>query len=156
MTAAIFGPVASARTAAPAWSAGSSYRPGDLVSYVGICYACLRAHLAQAGQEPPAAPALWRVFSGGETEVPATPTGLAAVPDGPTRIVVSWNQADRAERYELQADGSILSATSPFLHRNLAPGSSHSYRVRALNAAGLSPWSEAVVCASEKAPAPSR
>ena len=106
-----------------------------------------------AGQEPPAAPALWRVFSGGETEAPAAPTGLTAVPDGPTRIVVSWNQTDRAERYELQADGAILAATSPFLHRNLAPGSSHLYRVRALNAAGTSPWSEAVACASERAQA---
>jgi protocatechuate 3,4-dioxygenase beta subunit len=42
------------------WSAGTAYRPGDRVTYGGRGYACLQAHTAQAGWEPPSAPALWR------------------------------------------------------------------------------------------------
>ena len=131
----------------PAWTAGTSYKVGDLVSYVGITYICRQAHQSRAGQEPPAAPDLWRVFSGIENDPPAVPKGLAAVPDGPDRIVVSWSQTEGASGYDLQVDGaSVEGAASPFIHRSLARGSAHAYRVRAVNAAGRSPWSEAVTC----------
>ncbi|KUH35948.1 MULTISPECIES: carbohydrate-binding protein [Streptomyces] len=42
------------------WSPGTAYRPGDRVTYGGRGYVCLQAHTAQAGWEPPGAPALWR------------------------------------------------------------------------------------------------
>ncbi|WP_228976446.1 carbohydrate-binding protein [Streptomyces sp. DH12] len=42
------------------WAPGTAYRPGDRVTYGGRGYACLQAHTAQAGWEPPSAPALWR------------------------------------------------------------------------------------------------
>ncbi|GAA3900491.1 dioxygenase [Streptomyces gulbargensis] len=44
------------------WAAGATYRPGDSVTYGGRGYACLQAHTAQAGWEPPNAPALWRLL----------------------------------------------------------------------------------------------
>ncbi|MER7625490.1 carbohydrate-binding protein [Streptomyces sp. NPDC126503] len=44
------------------WAAGTTYRPGDSVTYGGRGYACLQAHTAQAGWEPPNAPALWRLL----------------------------------------------------------------------------------------------
>ena len=131
----------------PAWTAGTTYKVGDLVSYVGVTYLCRQAHLARAGQEPPAAPDLWRVFSGIENDPPAVPRGLAAKPDGPDRNVVSWSQSERASSYDLQVDGATVEGvSSPYIHRGLAHGSTHAYRVRAVNAAGPSPWSEAVAC----------
>ncbi|UNO39264.1 carbohydrate-binding protein [Streptomyces sp. MST-110588] len=42
------------------WAAGTDYRPGDRVTYGGAPYACLQAHTARAGWEPPAVPALWQ------------------------------------------------------------------------------------------------
>ncbi|MFE6287635.1 carbohydrate-binding protein [Streptomyces sp. NPDC057877] len=42
------------------WTQGATYRVGDRVTYAGRAYACLQAHTAQPGWEPPAAPALWR------------------------------------------------------------------------------------------------
>ena len=134
----------------PAWVAGTAYREGDLVTYVGVTYVCLRAHTAQAGREPPAAPDLWRVFSGSVTEAPAVPQGLAAAADGVNRIVVSWSQVPGATAYDLQADGVLVAGiTSPHVHRGLAPGSTHVYRVRSVNDAGSSAWSETVACATD-------
>lgn len=43
----------------PAWTAGTAYRVGDLVSYAGLSYRCRQAHTALAGWEPPNTPALW-------------------------------------------------------------------------------------------------
>ncbi|MFH9419750.1 carbohydrate-binding protein [Streptomyces sp. NPDC017529] len=42
------------------WAAGTEYRAGDQVTYGGASYACLQAHTARDGWEPPAVPALWR------------------------------------------------------------------------------------------------
>ncbi|GAA0596871.1 carbohydrate-binding protein [Streptomyces crystallinus] len=41
------------------WAVGTSYRSGDRVTYGGRTYACLQAHTAQPGWEPPNVPALW-------------------------------------------------------------------------------------------------
>lgn len=54
----VSGTTAPASTA-PAWSAGTSYTVGALVSYNGATYKCLQAHTALVGWEPPATPALW-------------------------------------------------------------------------------------------------
>ena len=141
--------VALAQSVYPAWAPATAYKQGDLVTYLGVAYLCLKAHTSQAGQEPPAAPALWRVFSGVENEPPGTPRDLVAVPDGPNRIVVSWSQVQGASSYDLQVDGALVEGvTNPYLHKALAQGSSHAYRVRAVNDAGKSPWSEAVLCAT--------
>jgi chitinase len=141
-----------AQSVYPAWAPNTPYKRGDLVSYVGVAYLCLQAHTSQAGQEPPAAPALWRVYSGTPSEAPATPTGLVAVADGPSRIVVSWSQAQGADSYDLRVDGALVEGvTNPFIHKDLAQGSSHAYQVRAVNDAGKSAWSEPVACATGRA-----
>ncbi|MEV4556819.1 carbohydrate-binding protein [Kitasatospora sp. NPDC049285] len=41
------------------WQVGASYRVGDLVTYGGLGYACIQAHTAYPGWEPPNVPALW-------------------------------------------------------------------------------------------------
>ncbi|MFD8209863.1 carbohydrate-binding protein [Streptomyces sp. NPDC059695] len=55
-------PTSTATTAPPGgtWTAGRAYKAGDAVTYGGRGYACLQAHTAQAGWEPPNVPALWR------------------------------------------------------------------------------------------------
>ncbi|GAB4188735.1 MAG: hypothetical protein OHK0022_00790 [Roseiflexaceae bacterium] len=46
-------------TGAPAWTAGTSYQVGNLVTYGGKTYRCRQAHTALTGWEPPNVPALW-------------------------------------------------------------------------------------------------
>lgn len=141
--------LAAAQAVYPAWTAGMPYKVGDLVTYVGVAYLCLQAHTSRPGQEPPAAPALWRVYCGKESEAPEVPKGLVAVGDGPNRIVVSWSQAEGATGYDLQVDGATVEGVSnPYFHKDLPQGSSHTYRVRAVNEAGKSAWSEAVTGAT--------
>ncbi len=145
-------PGTQAQSPASGWVAGAPYHAGDLVSYLGVTYQCLRDHTSRAGQEPPAAPDLWRVFSGADTQPPGLPQALAAVADGPSRIIVTWGPSQGAGTYEIQADGVTVSGVhSPFLHRDLQPASVHTYRVRALNEAGQSPWTEPVSCTTERA-----
>lgn len=140
-----------AQNAFPPWTAGTAYKEGDLVTYLGVTYICLQAHTARAGLEPPAAPNLWRVYGGTQAQPPAAPAGLAAVADGPHGIVVTWNVTPDATGYELMADGGVVAgAASPYLHRGLAPASTHTYRVRALNGAGASAWSEPVSCTTDR------
>lgn len=144
---ALLAPDPRAQLAHGAWAAGSSYREGDVVLYLGVDYRCLQAHVARAGLEPPAAPSLWRVFTAPERRTPPAPRGLSAVPGGPGRIVVAWNPVEGAASYDLQADGVVLTGVhAPYIHPGLAPGSAHAYRVRAVNEAGPGPWSEAATC----------
>ncbi|BDU78043.1 carbohydrate-binding protein [Mesoterricola sediminis] len=147
----VAGIAAQAQLVRPPWAAGTPYRAGDLVAYLGVDYRCLQAHLARTGLEPPAAPQLWRVFTAPEATPPAVPRGLAATADGPARILVTWGPVEGAQSYDLQVDGTLRSGMkSPFVHANLAPGSSHTYRVRAVNDAGPGAWSEAVQAATER------
>ncbi|WP_405403902.1 carbohydrate-binding protein [Streptomyces sp. NBC_01104] len=41
------------------WAPGASYNAGDRVTYGGVGYRCLQAHIALTGWEPPNVPALW-------------------------------------------------------------------------------------------------
>lgn len=43
-----------------AWTVGTAYSVGDLVTYNGATYKCLQAHTSQAGWTPSAVPALWQ------------------------------------------------------------------------------------------------
>lgn len=144
-------PPREAQNVYPAWAPGTPYKVGDLVSYLGVAYLCRQAHTSQAGQEPPAAPALWRVFCGNEAQAPAVPAALSATADGPSRVIVTWSPSQGASRYDLQVDGTVVEGVStPWIHRDLARASTHVYRVRAVNEAGTSAWSEPVTCASAR------
>lgn len=57
----------------PAWTAGTTYKIGDIVSYNGGNYQCIQGHTALVGWEPPIVPALWNPYNGGGGTV-ATPT----------------------------------------------------------------------------------
>ncbi|WP_031077093.1 carbohydrate-binding protein [Streptomyces sp. NRRL S-118] len=54
------GPGPSPTAPGGTWAAGTTYPAGARVTHAGRVYVCLQPHTAQAGWEPPAAPALWR------------------------------------------------------------------------------------------------
>lgn len=86
-------------------------------------------------------------FMGGSytQSVPAVPTGLTAAATGTSQINVAWSAVSDATGYDLEVDGTTINnVTSPYVHSGLALGSTHSYKVRAVNSTGTSAWSTAV------------
>ncbi len=78
---------------------------------------------------------------------PTRPANPAAVPVAPGSVDLSWDASPGAWSYdvEVRAPGGAFAAAgsptaSPFEHRNLLPGSTRTYRVRARNAGGVSRW----------------
>ncbi|RCX18766.1 von Willebrand factor type A domain-containing protein [Anaerobacterium chartisolvens] len=76
---------------------------------------------------------------------PDTPANIKAEPTR-TNVTVTWLSCERAEGYEISADGDIRDAGAElsFLHDGLLANSSHTYRVRAWNRGGKSEWSDPV------------
>ncbi|NOU88702.1 DNRLRE domain-containing protein [Paenibacillus sp. LMG 31460] len=79
----------------------------------------------------------------------AVPTGLKATALSPSQISVSWDETDLATGYDLEVDGQVVTpAIAPYMHSGLALNSTHTYRVRAKNAAETTDWSAPVSAAS--------
>ncbi|MCJ8011506.1 S-layer homology domain-containing protein [Paenibacillus sp. KQZ6P-2] len=77
--------------------------------------------------------------------IPAVPTGLKAKAEGASQINVTWKNSADATGYDLMVDGAIhMDVANPFEHTGLAANTSHTYKVRAKNAAGASEWSTQV------------
>ena len=73
---------------------------------------------------------------------PTVPTGLSARALGASEMSVDWVAVVGATAYDLQVDGALVTGVSkPYIHQGLAPGSSHTYQVRACNGYGASAWS---------------
>jgi hypothetical protein len=74
--------------------------------------------------------------------LPSTPGNLTAVATSMT-ITLNWNAVTGASSYELELDGQTITnlKDTTFKQNDLIPGSVHTYRVRAVNASGSSPWS---------------
>jgi hypothetical protein len=75
--------------------------------------------------------------------LPAIPENVvASVKDD--EITVTWDIAQGADGYDIEVDGSILDngTKTSYLHTGLMPNTSHTYRVRGWNAAGVGEWSE--------------
>lgn len=70
---------------------------------------------------------------------------LTAVPAS-TQITLSWNMVSGALGYDIEVDGVIIDngLSTAFVHKNLEPNSSHTYRVRARSQGGPGAWSESV------------
>lgn|GEM_PF-2021849 len=77
--------------------------------------------------------------------LPYPPTAPEQLDAQPTmhQITVSWDPVDGADRYEIEGDGAILDngARTTYIHDGLDPLTGHTYRVRAVNAGGMSSWS---------------
>lgn len=63
-----------------------------------------------------------------------------------TEITLTWDEAARAEIYEIEADGSMIGEVNStnFTHKDLTPDTEHKYRVRAKNRGGISDWSNEI------------
>lgn len=74
--------------------------------------------------------------------LPEVPENVVAMASN-TSITVSWDPASGAKGYEILADNMIINAgtETTFVHNGLAPGTTHTYRVRARNEGGKSNWS---------------
>jgi len=93
--------------------------------------------------------------SGGKSEwsAPITKKTLPYPPQVPVNVkadlsirnvTVHWPKVEGADSYEIEVDRLILDngAATSYLHEGLEPLSGHTYRVRAVNEGGKSPWSE--------------
>lgn len=78
-------------------------------------------------------------------EKPGIPNNLTATA-GADEITVSWDGAERAAEYDIEADGTIVAAITgtSYIHQGLAPDTKHTYRVNARNAGGESGYSAMV------------
>ena len=72
----------------------------------------------------------------------AVPAGIAAVSKS-NSIIITWDEVDGAQSYEIMADGKVVSTDAKTLyeHTELLPNTQHGYCVRAKNANGVSDWS---------------
>ncbi|WP_040950111.1 fibronectin type III domain-containing protein [Gorillibacterium massiliense] len=73
---------------------------------------------------------------------PEAPVKLLAEPSI-HEVTLTWEKKERATGYEVEADGIILDngKETSYVDRDLDALSGHTYRVRAVNAGGKSPWS---------------
>ncbi len=79
--------------------------------------------------------------AGGDTTPPSTPSGLAAVASGPTRVDLSWNVATDdvgVSGYVVRRGGVVVGQASgrTYADTTVAAGTSYSYTVEARDAAG--------------------
>lgn len=78
-------------------------------------------------------------------EKPQVPTNLKATAEGTDSINVSWDSVKGATNYTLLVDGKeVKNVTSPYKHSGLEKGSTHTYKVKAINAVGESDYTAEV------------
>ncbi|THF80274.1 fibronectin type III domain-containing protein [Cohnella fermenti] len=79
------------------------------------------------------------------TTLSAVPVNLSAAAAS-NKITVTWDRVIGAAGYDIEADGKVISngLSLSYVHEGLAPNSQHTYRVRAVTAAGNGPWSEPI------------
>jgi hypothetical protein len=71
-----------------------------------------------------------------------TPGNIQVTPAS-QQITINWDVVNGAAGYEVEADGTImvLGVVTAFVHNNLPPNSTHTYRIRATNELGAGEWS---------------
>lgn len=137
------------------WKYYTYYYVGDVVTYAGISYTCLQTHFSFISWEPPNVPTLWRPGGSPAPLAPSVPSGLTAAAASFSQINVSWSAVFSATGYDLEVDGTVKSSiASPYSHTGLLAGSTHTYRVRAKNSAGVSAWSASVSATTSSNPSP--
>lgn len=83
-----------------------------------------------------------------EPEPVSATENVIAVPSA-ISMALSWDEVQNATGYELETDGVVIELTSnKYIHENLIPGTSHTYRVRAKAGTNLGTWSSYVTIAT--------
>lgn len=94
---------------------------------------------------------LWESSSQAKDVIPqnqlyplGVPTGIRAEASE-TSIRLSWNNVTFAQKYQIELDGAIVAdtETASYTIEGLAPGTAHTYRVRALDGVAVGEWSGA-------------
>lgn len=77
---------------------------------------------------------------------PDAPQGIQAYATD-NSIELRWERAADVTGYDIEVDGQVIDnqMNNLYLHEGLAPGTSHTYRVRAKNITGVTAWSPAIV-----------
>ncbi|MEO3889889.1 carbohydrate-binding protein [Nonomuraea sp. B5E05] len=150
------GPAAHAtgtvRHMAAAWAPGTAYATGAVVTYNGVDYVCLQGHTSQTGWEPPAVPALWKPTSGGDPG-PGAPGAPGTVSTSVTNssITLRWGAAGGTVTgyrvYEGSTRRAQVTGTSATIS-GLGSCTTHTYTVKAYNAAGESAGRDATATTS--------
>ncbi len=71
----------------------------------------------------------------------STPGNVIAIPYS-NSMTLSWDEVQNATGYELETDGVVIEVPSNnYIHANLIPGTSHTYRVRGKTGTITGPWS---------------
>jgi len=91
-----------------------------------------------------------------KTDLPDVPTGLIASATD-SSVSLNWNENADAYTYEVEADGvTVETGGANFTElKGLPPGTSHQYRVRAVNEIGASEWSAPVSVSTHALATPS-
>lgn len=65
----------------------------------------------------------------------------------PDEITIMWNHVPHADEYVIEVDGKTQHKTTEanYVHKKLKPDQAHTYRVKARNITGESPWSKETV-----------
>jgi hypothetical protein len=76
---------------------------------------------------------------------PDAPEGIQAYAYS-NAIELVWNRSEGAESYDIEVDGELVGNINEtgYLHEGLEPGTTHTYRVRARNVAGVTAWSTVI------------
>ena len=106
----------------------------------------------------------WIRFTGGlSTTTPDAPANLAATPDGPTQVNLTWNDVagetnyllERSLDYDLFVQVAVIDPdVTQFTDLDLSPDTTYFYRLRAVNPGGVSAPSNVVRVRTSPLPAP--
>ena len=121
---------------------GSTDEPGfvDRGLAPGISYSYTVRAVDAAGNESAPSPTL-ATSTTADTTAPSAPSDLRATSVGDTSLTMSWTASDDdvgVDHYVVSRDGQDVGRASEpgFVDRDLVPGTSHSYTVTAVDAAG--------------------
>ncbi|HWR60238.1 MAG TPA: galactose oxidase [Clostridia bacterium] len=88
---------------------------------------------------------------------PDIPSNLTVIPLS-TSVTVTWNNVPGATGYDIMVDDVLVNngPNTNYKHTSLTPGTSHTYRVRSINAGDKSDWSNTVTATTlvESTPVP--
>lgn len=99
----------------PAWSAGITYKTGDIVTYDSKNYICIQGHTAINSWEPPYVLALWNLYNGGDnggTQTVATPSFTPGGGTFSTTQLVSITCSTSAATIRYTTNGSDPTSSS--------------------------------------------
>lgn len=77
--------------------------------------------------------------------VPSIPKNISVIPFS-NKVTLSWQEAEGAQEYDVEADGSIIDIDHNNVYElsGLTPNTYHTFRVRARNFGGTSEWSQPI------------